>query len=142
MEKFIRKSTWVGLVVTICVMLLGIALGAIILNRGLLDRQSQNLYLTVLCGAASLLGGMIAAKGKGQHLVRALIPAALFYLLLWILTFTADGVPVFDGYALRMGASILLGAAVGSLLVPRKERTHQTAKKRKPVNKKGKHTVT
>ena len=142
MEKFIRKNTWIGLGAAVCVLLLGIALGAVLLNRGTLGCQSQSTYLVVLCGAAALLGCFIAARGKRQHLLRALVTAALLYLLLWILTLMADGIAVFDGYALRIGASCFLGGVAASLLVPRKEGKHPTRKGRKPVNKRGKHTVT
>lgn len=142
MEKIIRRNTWIGLGVSICVLLLGVALGAFLLNRAVLSPQSQSTYLIVVCGISVLIGCFIAARGKGPHLVRGLVTAGLFYLLLWILTLTADGAAVFDAYALRTTVSVFLGGVLASLLVPRKEGRHPARKGRKPTSKRGRHAVT
>lgn len=142
MEKIIRKKTWIGLGVSVCILLAGLALGAVLLSRDILNGQSQSTYLVAVCGISVLIGCLIAAKGKGQHLLRAMVTAGLFYLLLWILTLTADGAAVFDGYALRTTISVFLGGVLASLLVPRKEGRRPTRKGRKAVSKRGRHAVT
>ena len=142
MEKIIRRNTWIGLGVSVCALLLGLALGAVLLRRAILGSQSQSTYLIVICGISALIGCFIAARGKGQHLVRALVTAGLFYVLLWIFTLTADGDAAFDAYTLRTTVSVFLGGVLASLLVPRKERKHSTRKGRKPVAKRGRHAVT
>ncbi len=142
MGKIIGKNTWIGLGIAVCALLLGLALGAVFLCRDVLHAQSQQTYLTVICGISALLGCLITANGKGQHLLRALVMAGLFYLLLWILTLLTEGTAAFDAYALRTMVAVLLGGVLASLLVPRKERKHTTQKRRNKTAKARKHAVT
>lgn len=142
MEKFIRKNTWIGLGIAVCLLIMGLAVGAALLCRGNLSEQSQKTYLTVVCGISSFCGCWIAARGKELHLVRATVTAALLDILLWMLTFTADGVVVMDSYAIRTTLAVLLGGILASLLVPRKQAKHKAQKGKRSVTKRRRHTVT
>ena len=142
MQKLIRKNTWIGLGVAMGVLLAGIALGATLINRDVLNTERQDIYLTVVCGIAALSGGFVAAKGKEQHLARSMAATAIFYLTLWIFTFAADGKVVFDTHALRTTISVFFGGVAGSLAVPRKERKHSGKKGSIPAAKRRGHAVT
>ena len=142
MEKLIGKNTWLGFGASLCILLLGIAGGAVCLDKGVISASAEDNYLLAVCGLSSTIGGFLAAKGKHRHLIRAMIVAAMVYLFLWLVTLTADGVAKFDRHAICVLIAMSLGGVLGSFLVPRKERNHKPKKGRRSVYKTGKRPVT
>ena len=140
MEKWMGKNTWIGLVVSVMVLMLGLALGALFLSRDILSPKAQSLYLTAMCGCATFLGSFIGARGKGHYLLRALSICAMLYLLLWIFTISANCPVKFGKDAIRTTTVMWSGSALAGFLVPRKKSKqprrhtgHQVTKKRKRV---------
>lgn len=140
MEKWMGKNTWIGLVVSVMVLMLGLALGALFLSRDILSPEAQSLYLTAMCGCATFLGSFIGARGKGHYLLHALTICAMLYLLLWIFTMSADRSVEFGKDAIRTTTVMWSSSAIASFLVPRKKSKqprrnsgHQVTKSRKRV---------
>ena len=139
MEKFITKNTWIGLIASLVLLVLGLAVGALLLSRNILSPESQALYLTMLCAVATFLGSFLGARGKSGHLLHSLSVCALLYLLIWILTLSTDGIVAFDKYAIQVTAAMWCSSVLASLLVPRKKQA-KTAKRGKETGSQKRRT--
>lgn len=142
MKKMIAKSTWIGLGISVMVLLLSVALGALLQYKNLLSTQAETIYLTGCCAVAICCGCLVGTWRKGQKLPHSMVVCTMFYLLLWIVTLSTEERAAFDGEALRNTIAIWGSGVLTSLISPRKQRFHKTTKGSRSVNKKRKHAVT
>ena len=142
MKKVITKKTWIGLTVSVAVLFFGLAVGALLISRGDFTEETQRLYLIVISAVASFAGAFIAAKGRGEYLLRALVVCALLYLLLWVMTLCTEGKACLDQFAVKVTAAVWGGGVFAGIAAPRKSRKQRKKSGHKPVVKRGKRAVT
>ena len=105
------KRTWVGLSVTVGVLLIMLLLGALLVVRGFLPMGAISPWLWVSYGLAVLIGGRIAAAGQGRKLC-AFVPGAMIYVLAWLFALCSECMIDFDAN----GLEITIAVAIGTLI--------------------------
>ncbi|MBE6989402.1 MAG: hypothetical protein E7426_01480 [Ruminococcaceae bacterium] len=76
-ELICSKRLWLGLAMSIALFFLMSALGALLITRGWLSRDTQSGWVCISYALASAAGVWVAAAGKKKPVINALTVAAL-----------------------------------------------------------------
>ena len=119
--RLFGKWTWMAVAAAAGLLMAGIALGAVLINREVLPPTLMAPWLYGCCAISPLLGGCIAGKGRGEPML-PLAVALLLYALLWIAALASSEPLAFDAYGLWITACVAGGGTVGCLLCRKKKR--------------------
>lgn len=139
MEKAFDKRILIGAAAALAAVIVFFALTAAFLSKGWLTLDSQVPAICLSYGIAALLGGMIAARGKGKRLQRCLLVCAMLYALIWIAALSSGQAVRFLPEGAWFTAALIGGSIVAALAAPTsskkgkvpKRTTNTSAKRRK-----------
>lgn len=121
--------TWIGLAVSVILLLLCVMAGALLLVQGMLPASMQPAWVYASCALAAFIGGLTSQKGEDSRST-AFLTALLLYALLWIIAL-ASSVPL----AFGLHGSWITGTILGGGLLA------SAIGKKKGRKKRGKHSV-
>ena len=114
-SELFGKRTWLGLLLAVAALLLCIMVGALLIVRGVLPPMVQTPWVCGSCAVASLLGGLMAGKGRGSPLAR-LVVAALLLGLMWIAALGSGAPITFGSGGVWITGCVLGGGLLACLL--------------------------
>lgn len=125
------KRTWIGIGVTIGVLILMLLLGALLIVRGILPMGAVSPWLWVSYGLAVLIGGRVAATGQGRQLC-ALVPGVVLYILAWLLALCSECTIDFAANGLGITAAIAIGMLIAFMSSSRKKKHRRNKAAKRP----------
>ena len=128
------KRTWIGYGVSLGILLLMILLGSLLTVREVLPMNFVSPWLWISYGAAALLGGYIAAAGKGRHMY-AIIPGTLLYVTAWLFALCSECPIAFASNGLGITAAVCMGMLLALICRKGKKRSRSRNIKRPSVRR-------
>lgn len=124
------KRTWIGLGISLAVLILALLMGALLIVRGLLPMDAASPWLWISYFLAALLGGCVAA-GQGQQLC-ALMPGALLYILAWLLALCSECSIDFAANGLGITIAVVVGIIMALMKGRKKKKSSRSRKGKRP----------
>lgn len=134
------KCTWLGLAVSIVLLMLWVMTGALLITKETLPASVMDGWLYGGCTVATLLAGLIAGKGRASRL-RPLIIALLLYAALWIAALASSQPLEFADCGLWITAAVFAGGLLASLLQGGQRRKKRGKRQAHPIAKRRKRTA-
>ena len=132
LTDMLHKRFWLGVLLTMTAAAIVCALAAWIVVCGILPPQRASIGVYAACFLAALAGGVRAAAGKPNALLRGLLNAVVALMLLWLIGLTADGAGGGSSHMLSCAAAAAVGVIAAVLLRPNSGggKNRKVAKKR------------
>ena len=123
------KRAWIGYGVSLCVLLLMILLGSLLTVREVFPMNFMPPWLWISYGAAALLGGYIAAAGKGRHMC-AIVPGTMLYVTAWLFALCSECPITFAANGLGITVAVCMGMILALICRKGKKRSRSRKMKR------------
>lgn len=123
------KRTWIGYGVSLGVLLLMLLLGSLLTVREVLPMNFVSPWLWISYGTAALLGGYIAAAGKGRHMC-AIVPGTMLYVTAWLFALCSECPITFAANGLGITVAVCMGMILALICRKGKKRSRSRKVKR------------
>ena len=142
-KDLLGKGTWWGMAAAAGSLLLLLGTASLLLLRGVLPESAMSAAVCVSLALSCFCGGRIAARrGDGGTLPRALAVSACVYGAMWLTALGGDAPVAFGQNGLYLTAAVWGGGLLAGLIGGRPRRKKAAAHRRRPVDKRGKRSVT
>lgn len=132
------RRTWIGLLAALLLLLVLFAAVAFLVGKEWLSETAIPTAVCISYSLAAVLGGSIAARGKGNRLLRSMTVCALLYAVIWIAALSSGGAIRFGATGVWITAALVGGALLAALIAPVKaagEKRTKRGRKRTNVRK-------
>lgn len=141
-RQLVGAGTWLGAAAAAAVLLAGLAIGSLLLARGVLPEASMRPLVASVSALACFCGGRTAVRmGSGGALPRAMAVAACVYATMWLAGLTGETEPQFDAGGLWQTCAVWGGGLLAGLTGTRRRKRKVSHGHRRSENRR-KRSVT